>query len=52
VYQLRQSDEAWGMRGNMFKNGTEYSPDLDLRSDYPRDKDREFVMTMSYMIAM
>jgi hypothetical protein len=44
VYQLRQLDEAWGMMGSMFMHGTKYSPELDLQSDCPWDRDREFGM--------
>jgi hypothetical protein len=32
------------MMGSMFRHGTKYSLELDLQSDCPRDKDREFGM--------
>jgi hypothetical protein len=43
--QLRQLDETWRMMGSIFRYGTKYSPELDLRLGYHQDKDREFGKT-------
>jgi hypothetical protein len=42
---LRQLDETWGMMESIFRHGTEYSPEIDLRSGYHQDRDRELGMT-------
>jgi hypothetical protein len=36
---LRQLDETWGMMESIFRLGTEYSPEINLRSGYHRDRD-------------
>jgi hypothetical protein len=43
--RLRQLDETRGMMESIFRHGTEYSPEIDLRSGYHLDMDSEFGMT-------